>query len=100
LTEYRLSRLAQLDLEEILDYTVDRWGDVQADRYLSGLVKCFELIARRPELGRRCDEVRHGYRRIEQGKHIVIFRPADQGVFISRILHQSMLPEKHLIDEE
>jgi toxin ParE1/3/4 len=99
LPEYRLSNLARLDLIEIADYTVDMWGLEQANRYLDGLVDCFVRITQSPELGRPCDRVRAGYRRTEFEKHVVIYRIDDDGIFVSRILHQRMLPSKHVIED-
>jgi len=48
LSGYRLSNKAEADLEGILVYTVDMWGAEQADRYLSALGDCFDLIALQP----------------------------------------------------
>jgi toxin ParE1/3/4 len=99
LTGYRFSRLARLDLIEIADYTVDSWGLSQAERYLDGLDDCFKQLVQSPRLGRTCDQIRRGYRRIEQAKHVIIYRADADGVFICRILHQSMLPEWQLFED-
>lgn len=96
---YRFSKQARLDLIEIADYTVDRWGSRQAERYLDGLEDCFERLVQTPQMGRACDQIRKGYRRIEQEKHVVIFRAEADGIFICRILHQRMLPEEHLFED-
>lgn len=96
---YRLSRLARLDLIEIADYTVDTWGLEQADRYVDGLGGCFERLARTPGIGRPCDRIRRGYRRMEYEMHVVIYRVDKDGIFVSRILHQRMLPSRHLIED-
>ncbi len=92
---YRLSRGAELDLANVLDYTVDTWGGKQADRYLEGFVECFVRIAQRPLLGRACESVGPGVRRIEQGKHVVFYKHNEDVVYIVRILHQRMLPKRH-----
>jgi toxin ParE1/3/4 len=97
--EYRLSRLARLDLIEIADYTVDTWGAEQSFRYLDTLEACFEQLARTPAMGRPCATVRPGYRRVEHQSHVVFYRVKKKGVFIGRILHQRMLPGRHLIDD-
>lgn len=99
LSNYSFSRLARLDLIEIADYTVDRWGRSQAERSLDGLADCFKLLVRTPRMGRACDQIRHGYRRVEQGKHVVIYRADADGIFICRILHQRMLPETQLFED-
>lgn len=98
---YRLSRLAELDLADIADYSTDTWGADQADNYLSNLVECFTRVAQMPDLGRAADSVHPGFRRIEQGKHVIFYKPGKSGIFISRVLHQNMLPSRHeLIADE
>lgn len=51
-------------------------------------------------LGRTCDDVRPGLRRMECGRHVVFYRSEAGGILISRILHQRMLPGRHAIDDE
>ena len=100
MARFRFSRRAEADLFNIGLYTFRTWGETQADRYIRGLEDCCRLIADNPALGRSCDEIRPGLRRIEQGKHVVFYREAPGGILISRILHQRMLPEHHSIDDE
>jgi len=99
LAEYRLSQVARLDLFEIADYTVDTWGMEQANRYLDGLDQCFKRLVENSEMGRPCNQIRPGYRRIDYEKHVVFYRIDEVGVFISRVLHQRMLPSRHLIED-
>ena len=37
---------------------------------------------------------------MEQGKHVVFYRAEPEGILISRILHQRIVPEKQAIDDE
>ena len=37
---------------------------------------------------------------MEYAKHVVFYRVEPAGVLIYRILHQSMTPENHAIDDE
>jgi ParE toxin of type II toxin-antitoxin system, parDE len=60
----------------------------------------FELLADNPALGRPCDEIRSGLRRMKQGKHVVFYREEPGGILISRILHQRMLPENQAIEDQ
>ncbi len=94
---YSLSPLAERDLDDIAEYTTDIWGPKQAVKYINALFVCFDRIALDPGLGRRCDSIHPGYRRIEEGKHVIFFTSVGSGVFINRILHQSMLPSRHEI---
>jgi len=100
LPAYQLSRLARLDLIDIADYTLDTWGVDQTLRYLDGLEACFNRLAETPRIGRQCDRIRPGYRRFEHERHVILYRPDTHGIFIGRILHQAMLPSKHLIEDE
>lgn len=96
---FRLSRRAEADLIEIGNYTLRKWGEDQALRYINGLEACCSHVAENPELGRACDSVRPGLRRMEHGRHVVFYRIEVGGILISRILHQRMLPDKQIIDE-
>jgi toxin ParE1/3/4 len=97
---FRFSRRAEADLHEIGLYTLRTWGEAQTNRYLNQLEDCCRLLAGNPALGRACDEIRPGLRRMEQGRHVVFYRVESGGILISRILHQRMLPEKQVIDDD
>lgn len=92
---FRFSRRAEADLVGIANYTLRTWGKAQTARYLGDLEAFCRTLADNPALGRPCDEVRPGLRRMEHGKHVAFYRQDRTGILISRILHQSMLPEKH-----
>jgi len=97
---FRFSRRADDDLDNIGIYTVPTWGEDQTDRYIRQLEDCCQLLADNPGLGRPCDHVRPGLHRMEHAKHVLFYRLEPRGVLICRILHQSMTPEKHAIDDE
>ena len=40
----RVQEAASLRLDEIYRYTRDRWGKLQADRYITGMFEAFERI--------------------------------------------------------
>ena len=81
-------------------YTLSTWGEDQTIRYIDGLETCCQQLADNPELGRRCDHIRPGLRRMEHARHVVFYRIKAGGIVVSRILHQRMLPERQSIDEE
>ena len=81
------------------DFTADRWGDAQAERYLTGLFAGFQNLVDRPELRRPFREI-SPYLRALVGKHAVFYRIASNGeVLIVRVLHAVMLPALHLLNE-
>jgi toxin ParE1/3/4 len=97
---FRFSRRAEDDLLSIGDYTLRTWGKAQAARYLGELEVCCQTLSGNPALGRLCDEVRPGLRRLEHGKHVVFYRQQHGGILVSRILHQRMLPELHSTEDQ
>ncbi len=97
---FRLSRLAEVDLAEIGDYTLRTWGEDQTIRYIDSLEACCRQLAINPELGRPCDSVGRGLRRMEHEAHVVFYRIEAGGILVSRILHRRMLPERQIIDKE
>jgi toxin ParE1/3/4 len=97
---FRFSHRAEADLFNIALYTFRTWGQTQTDRYVRQLEDCCQLLADNPALGRPCDEIRPGLRRMKQGKHVVFYREEPGGILISRILHQRMLPENQAIEDQ
>ena len=97
---FRFSRRAEADLLSIGAYTLRTWGEDQVIRYIDDLETCCQMLAENPVLGRTCDDVRPGLRRMERGRHVVFYRQEAGGILVSRILHQRMLPERQTIDDE
>jgi len=97
---YRLSRLAETDLMDIATYTLNKWGVNPTIRYIDALETCCQRLVDEPYLGRACDQIRPGLRRMEHGRHVVLYRIEVEGILICRILHQRMLPERQNVDDE
>lgn len=93
------SRLAEADLRSIAIYTRDRWGKVQAVRYLNELEPCCRTLAENSGMGRACDEIRPALRRFEHARHVIFYRQQSNGIVVSRILHAQMLPVRHRMEE-
>ncbi len=96
----RFSRRTEADLLSMSDHTLDAWGEDQALRYVDALEACCRMLADNPLLGRRCDDVRRGLRRMESGEHVVSYREKAGGILISRILHGRMLPTRYAMDDD
>ena len=92
---YVYSKRAARDLKKIYIDTAREWGVAQADKYAAGLENVLTLLAENPNLGRRCDEIRAGYRRFEHARHIIFYRGRKADIFIVRILHDRMDSERH-----
>jgi toxin ParE1/3/4 len=95
-SRYVLSPAARADLEQIWDYTCERWGDDQAEEYVREIQRAMERIVHNPMIGRACDEVRAGYRRHAVGSHALYYRASGDVIEVVRILHQRMDVDQHL----
>ena len=96
MAEYRLSNQAKADLNEIADYTIEKFGIDQARRYRDGLETCFQTLADTPMVGRSAAAFAPELRRYEIQAHVVFYRPEDPGAFIVRVLHESRDFPRHL----
>lgn len=96
MSRYVLSPRAQQDLDEIWDYTAQRWGLDQAEDYVRLLRSAIETVASDPRKGRPIDEVRAGYRKYLAGSHMLMYREIEVGIDVARILHSRMDFEQHL----
>lgn len=86
-----LSPAAHGDLEQIWDYTCERWDDKQAEEYVREIQRAIERVVDNPTIGRACDPVRPSYRKHAVGAHTLYNRivPGDL-IDVVRILHQRM----------
>lgn len=96
----RFSVRARDDLRDIVRFTIRRWGEAQAERYLAELGDYARLLADTPGVDRHCDQIRPGLRRSEVGSHVLFFRREADGILVCRVLHERMLPESHAIDDD
>lgn len=88
----RLLEPASRRVDEIYQYTADRWGEDQADRYVSGLFEAIGGLADGTTLSRPVSAsfgVRGFYFKYE--RHFVYWRRLDDGtVGVVSILHEQM----------
>jgi len=94
--ELRLSRRADLDLDEIYQHGAQTFGLDQADRYAVNLLQALDQICAFPFLGSPVEAKMHGLRRKPSGAHIIVYRVTDTAILVLRILHQRMEPARHL----
>jgi toxin ParE1/3/4 len=93
--QYRLSPLAERDLEDIWRYSARTWSVEQADRYVNGIAMAIKQLASGTKTGSRVD-VREGYFRYAVGSHCVFYRHSGAGLDAIRVLHQRMDVDRHL----
>ncbi len=93
---YRLSRRAELDLEDIFDHTVTHWSFEQANRYISDIRAALAGLVEGIKIGRKRPDVAKGYLCYLVGAHLIIYRVEDEIVRVVRVLHASMDIPRHL----
>ena len=93
---YVLSPRAQQDLDEIWEYTPERWGVDQAEDYMRLIQRAIEIVAADPRKGRSSEEVRAGYHKYPAGSHLLFYRSVKEGIDVVRILHGRMDFERRL----
>jgi len=96
LTKYRISKLAEADIDNIWLYTLENWSFVQANRYYRLIYQEIIFIVEDFESGKDISEVKNGYRQAKVKSHFIIYKKAEDGVIeILRVLHQMMdIPNK------
>ena len=92
---YRLSPLAEADLEEIWLYTLKHWSMGLADTYHHNLVEAFEGLAAGTRQGRPAD-VLTGFQKYLCGSHVVYFLDSSDCLDVIRVLHQRQDAERYL----
>jgi len=97
MTPYKVTNEARADLHAIASYTRRRYGRVQLERYMKVFREAFMRLSEDPNLGRPAGVA--DYSRYEVGRHVVIFN-REKKVRIVRVLHDRMLPELHLNEDD
>ena len=93
---YRLSPLAQHDLEEIWLYTFHQWSSVQADSYVSDILAACDGLLAGEKIDLNANEIRAGYAKYFCGSHTIYYKISGEYLDVIRILHQSRNVDAHL----
>ena len=91
-----LSPRARSDLAGIWDFSVIRWGQDQAEKYVRDVQRDILFVAADPRRGRSAENVRAGYFKYPTGSHVLFYRLTSQGIDVVRILHSAMDFDQHL----
>lgn len=86
MARYRLSNTADQKITSIYEYSVLKFGEVQADAYFLGMHDLFDLLASNPSMGREEPELGEGVRRFLYEAHLVLYRPVTDGILILDLL--------------
>ena len=87
-----LSVAAAEDLENILQYTLDIWGETQYQKYIGSLEKNFDLLQTDPEkpIFKKREVLFPGCKSVRSSHHVIFFRIVNNDIEIIRILHEKM----------
>ncbi len=87
---YKISKLANNDIDSIINYTINNFGTQAMISYHSSLEQCFQTIEKNPEIGLKSDFIIKDYYRFNHRSHVVYYQVTESGILIIRVLHQSM----------
>lgn len=86
---YVLSEIADKDLENIFDFTNEKFGFDQAEKYLLEIDDVFQKLVQNPRFGKQRNEIKSGLYSFPKDNHIIFYRILDSHIRIVRILHGS-----------
>ena len=85
---FRFLPLARCDLNEIWEYIGEDNLDA-AERLVERIEELCELLAQRPQLGRRREELAPGLRSFPAESYFIFYQPIPDGIEVVRVLHAS-----------
>lgn len=81
---------ALADLQDIISYGRDTWGERQARRYAEDLYELFGDIVLSPGIGRQRPELRQSLQSLPHTSHVVFYMVWNDRVVVARVLHGAM----------
>ena len=97
LSPYVLSNDAAQDVTAMYVYSLQQWGESQAEAYIDGLYEQFETLQSHPHAGRDVSLIRANTRRLLYQRHAIYYHVSAKEIRILRILHQRMDPARHFL---
>ncbi len=94
--ELVLAPQAESDLTDILQYTLETWGEAQLSAYAAVLDEALRLLRGNPQIGFTRPAVSDRHRFLPAGEHVIAYRLTDTSIEISRILHGRMDLKRNL----
>lgn len=88
---YHLSHAALDDLKRIYQFGKNKFGETQADQYLSDLFKCFDRIQKSPYSFESVEHIQPGFRRCVCGVDSIYFKIDKKEIYISTIIGRQEL---------
>ena len=95
--KYTKSKRTDREIVEITARSLIDFGERQTIKYMDDLAERLQWLADNPKRGSSYTHRKTGqeYQYYSQISHIIYYRQRKNDIFIVRILHKRMLPEKH-----
>ncbi len=79
------------DLNNIWDYTFEKWSAAQADKYYATIKLACQGIGQNLNIGKEYDGIREKLLGFKSGKHIIFYQSlSEDRIEVIRILHERM----------
>jgi toxin ParE1/3/4 len=78
---------ADADLESILQYTLQTWGDDRMRAYSARIFAALDELSTFPNIGKRRDDLRPGLLSYLAAQHIVFYVASEDELTVHRIIH-------------
>ena len=99
MAKFQLTKKAVEDLNEIWNYTFDKWSEKQAENYYFQIMDFCREIAENPEIGKNYKGIKKELFGRKANQHIIFYRNLkDKPIEITRILHGRMDLKKRITE--
>ena len=79
------------DLNDIWDYTYEKWSEKQADKYYATIKIACNGIGENPGIGKEYDGISKNLLGLKSGKHIIFYQViSEDRIEVIRIVHELM----------
>jgi toxin ParE1/3/4 len=85
-----LSPEADEDIEQILQFTGDKWGIDAQEKYFARFERAFQRLLIFPESGLLRADAGRRVRCLVVGQHLIFYRVDEETISIKRLVHQQM----------
>ena len=87
------------DLNDIWDYTFEKWSAKQADKYYATIKLACNRIRQNPDVGKEYDGINKNLLGLKSWKHIIFYKSlSEDKIEVIRILHERMDLKKRITE--
>lgn len=90
MVDIHLTDRALLDIEEIYEYSIKKWGEKTAERYLDQIQDSLLLLEENPKLLLLKPEISNRFKLYQTGSHCLICDVLDNDIYVITIKHLSL----------